>query len=299
MTKTDQYNTWQTFNVFQAKIERKYIPMVYKEINSSLKDFTSYMANVGYQKAASTINTNFDVQGLLTIINDLHKECGGKYGAFVYNQFKNFKRSTGQIHYKRLTLFGVAEDIGQLIVNQIAISLLNNVHGIEASIKDDILHYVELGQINGWAYDKTAKMIEDKVGSKYRSQRIVRTESVKASNMGGMAGAQRTGLLMDKIWINAKDLRVRGNPIGKYPLAEFDHWDMGGQTQPLNQPFHLGSRRTGFASDSLQFPGDPTGAPADIINCRCVAGYIPRRDENGLPIRIAGIPGTFKKPIPA
>lgn len=290
MTLSSQHTAWLKFHVFQAKIEKKYTPVMRRTIGMQITVFNAHAAVVGFDRAASQIYDYFDTAPIMNVVNDIHKECAGKWGAYIYNQYKNVKQ-TGRLiqtkagfHVKRTGSFGVADDIAKQIIQELRLSLLNNVHGITDSIKEDILKYILIGQENGWAYDKTAKEIQDKVGSAYRSQRIVRTESVKASNMGGMAGAKRTGLLMDKMWINAKDKRVRGNPQG--PVTQFDHWDMGGVTLPIDQPFLLGSRTTGGASDSLQFPGDPNGNPADIIQCRCTLGFIPRRDENGLPIRV-------------
>lgn len=297
MTSTDQHTTWLKFHVFQAKIEKKYTPVLQKTIAAQIDVFNAHAKEVGYPQAASKIYDYFDPAPIMTIVNNIHTECAGKWGASVYNQFKNVKSrlmtaADGTMHVKhenrhdlKRSTFNITDDIAKEIVNELRLSLLNNVHGIEDSIKEQILYYIQQGQINGWAYDKTAAEIKDKVGSLYRSQRIVRTESVKASNMGGMAGAKRTGLLMDKVWINAKDIRVRGNPAGK--PTQFDHWDIGGVTIPIDQAFLLGSRTTGNASDSLQFPGDPSGNPADIINCRCTLGFIPKRDSDGLPIRIA------------
>ena len=40
------------------------------------------------------------------------------------------------------------------------------------------------------------------------------------------------------------------------------HQEANGQVQPLKQPFIVGQ-------EELLFPGDPTGSPSTIINCRC------------------------------
>lgn len=309
MTPAQQHTLWLQFHVFQAKLEKKYTPVMKRTIGAQITVFNAHAKVVGYDKAASRIYDYFDPAPIMNVVNDIHFEAAGKWGSFIYKQYVNVKLRTGDILHtvhagnqykqmhaaiqlgikptaiKRVGSFGVSDDIAKQIIAELRLSLLNNVHGITDSIKEDILHWIQVGQEKGWSYDETAKMIQDKVGSAYRSQRIVRTESVKASNMGGIAGAKRTGLLMDKVWINAKDNRVRGNPAA--PESQFDHWDIGGHILPIDQPFLLGSRTTGNASDSLMFPGDPKGNPADIINCRCTLGYIPRRDENGLPIRVA------------
>src|SRR6185436_4857223 len=101
---------------------------------------------------------------------------------------------------------------------------------------DRILYLIQQGAISGYGFEKTAQMVSE-VASIVRARRIVRTESVKAANLAGLRGAQRTGLAMDKEWINARDNRVRGNPLGKYPNAEFDHWDANGQRVPMDAAF--------------------------------------------------------------
>jgi hypothetical protein len=40
------------------------------------------------------------------------------------------------------------------------------------------------------------------------------------------------------------------------------HRDADGQTVPVFMPFQV-------AGEPLQFPGDPSGSPENVINCRC------------------------------
>lgn len=268
MTVTE---TYQKFHIFQAKIENKFVPIVLTAISNSINAFIER----GLKKL-----DDLGIAGkLVPVFNNLYYQCGYSYGYSVYRQFKNVKVAS----------IVTPEDIAREVVNELRLSLLTNVNGIEQTIKDAILSKIQEGQAQGWSYEKTAQQLED-VASIMRARRIVRTESVKASNLSATLGARRTGLAMNKKWISAKDNRVRGNPGGKYPLSEFDHWDMNGQEVPMDRPFFLGGR-TG-TSDELQYPGDPKGNPADIINCRCVVSFVPKRDGNGRAVRIA--PGTFQ-----
>lgn len=262
MTRTEQRSTWLKFSSFQQRIERKFIPIVLQPLQSAVNAFVN--RNL----------TKLDELGLagrlIPVLNNLYYQCGYSYGYSVYQQ------------YKRVKQIVTPEDIAREVVNELRLSLLINVNGIEASVKDAIASKILQGSTNGWSYEKTAGEIQG-VANIVRSRRIVRTESVKGANLSAILGAKRTGLLMNKIWISAKDARVRGNPIGKYPLSEFDHWDMNGRIVGIDQPFFLGSR-TG-ASDELMYPGDPKGQPGDIINCRCVCSFIPQTDEAGRIIR--------------
>lgn len=81
-----------------------------------------------------------------------------------------------------------------------------------------------------------------------RAVRIARTEMLGASNFGNLIGAESTGLELQKVWLTAGDTFVRDR-----------HARLQGQERPINQPF----------SNGLEYPGDPRGDAAEIVNCRC------------------------------
>jgi len=58
---------------------------------------------------------------------------------------------------------------------------------------------------------------------------------------------------LEKMWLATDDSRTRPN-----------HREAEGQRVPVGQPFIVG----GF---ELMFPGDPTGPPQEVIQCRCVS----------------------------
>lgn len=80
-----------------------------------------------------------------------------------------------------------------------------------------------------------------------RARTIARTESTAASQMGVLNGYQQVGVTK-KIWVSTPDSRTRDT-----------HKDLDGVEVPLNQRFPNG----------LLFPGDPSGPPSEVINCRC------------------------------
>ena len=90
--------------------------------------------------------------------------------------------------------------------------------------------------------------------SRSRSQLIARTETVGAYNGGGQA--VRDGLAREKIrtkkgWIATID-----------DLTRDDHKTINGTWVDSDKPFHVGG-------ESLMYPGDPAGSPAQVCNCRC------------------------------
>lgn len=97
-----------------------------------------------------------------------------------------------------------------------------------------------------------------------RAHVVSRTETVSAFNAGSIDTARLLGVDMVKVWEATGDARTRP-----------DHAEAQGQERPIDEPFDVG----GVA---LDVPGDPSGPPEAVINCRCtVVWEIP--DEPELP----------------
>lgn len=98
-----------------------------------------------------------------------------------------------------------------------------------------------------------------------RARTIAVTEVNRAGNSAAYAAALQAermeGVPMVKVWLNSDDRRVR-------PA----HRRADGQEAFLAQPFDVGGSQ-------LLFPGDPTGLPSDVINCRC--GILVREARRG------------------
>ena len=88
-----------------------------------------------------------------------------------------------------------------------------------------------------------------------RGEVLARTEtltalnraSVEAMNQAIDTGAINAGVVT-KVWRTARDNRVRDS-----------HAELDGQTAPID----------GVFANGLAYPGDPSGPPEEIINCRC------------------------------
>ena len=92
--------------------------------------------------------------------------------------------------------------------------------------------------------------------SRMRSRVIARTEAHASANAATQEAAKATGLALKKEWISSQGSRTRD-----------DHDDANGQVVAMNETFSIGG-------EALMFPGDPSGSAANVINCRCAAGYI-------------------------
>jgi HK97 family phage portal protein len=94
--------------------------------------------------------------------------------------------------------------------------------------------------------------------SDYETERIARTTMVGADNRGALEAYEQTGVVHQVAWLAALDTRVRDT-----------HADAHGQIRLLGEQFEVGGEK-------LDHPGDPSGSPENIINCRCALQPIER-----------------------
>ncbi len=109
------------------------------------------------------------------------------------------------------------------------------------------------------SYDKVAKLIEDRVGGTIgadRAEVIARTETHGAMQYGSLMGVQASGAdVRSKEWVAVEDARTRDA-----------HSAADGQVVDIADPFEVGD-------EELDYPGDPSGSPENVINCRCAMVY--------------------------
>ena len=94
-----------------------------------------------------------------------------------------------------------------------------------------------------------------------RAKTIARTETHTAAMTGQQMNMEEAsedlGMEMNKVWISTEDARTRQS-----------HIDADGQTVGMREWFKVGE-------SELYIPGDPDGAPEEVINCRCAVTYEP------------------------
>ena len=92
--------------------------------------------------------------------------------------------------------------------------------------------------------------------ARWSADAIARTETHGAANYGSNEAAAETGLPLRREWLAAKDERTRES-----------HAAADGQIVGMDDPFAVGE-------SFLMYPGDPNAPPEEVVNCRCVLGYI-------------------------
>ena len=155
--------------------------------------------------------------------------------------------------------------------------LINNAGSKIVSVKEELIQYVikyiAKGMDDGLDIRTISANLQKHILSRnfYRWQieRIVRTETTAAANLGSVQAGESSGVIWEKEWISAHDARTRRRPDDK-----FDHYEMDGVKVPKSGKFNV-------QGDFLEYPGDPKGQAANVINCRCSVVVVAKRDING------------------
>lgn len=147
---------------------------------------------------------------------------------------------------------------------------LNTVRNLLVRIPDEVFGDIRRELIEGYNQGQSTKAIAEKINGIFnvtgsenwpnRAQVIAVTEVNGALNAGWFGGAvaQQTqlGQTLAKKWISTHDTHTRP-----------DHKAADGQTVPLLSPFIVGT-------SPLLYPGDKSGPPDEVINCRCTAAVV-------------------------
>ena len=122
-----------------------------------------------------------------------------------------------------------------------------------------------------YSYREMAKAIKEKSKlSMFEAIRIARTESHSAAVFSTQSAvdstAKETGVEFKKYWLNAIDDRTRTGHIAAGETYGPD------SAIGMEEPY-LVAAIEGDEKEELMHPGDPSGSPGNIINCRCVELY--------------------------
>lgn len=146
-------------------------------------------------------------------------------------------------------------------VNQLA-NATNRLVGVGDDLWANARSELTLGMQQGESIPNLAKRVEGAIDTtKGRATTIARTQIVSASNAGSIAYMRSTGETARKQWLATGDARTR-----------LSHQEADGQDVGLDEAFSVGG-------DDLDCPGDESGSPEEVINCRCTMTYSLNDDE--------------------
>jgi HK97 family phage portal protein len=145
---------------------------------------------------------------------------------------------------------------------------------IAETTSENIVRSIANGMAEGQTVPEIIRGITEKAPQILfnRARTIARTETLTAVSIGqGAALKNATSVIPDlkKVWITAKDNRVRGNPDGLYPDSKADHFELHGDVVGANEKF----------SNGLNYPRDTkAGSAAEVVNCRCTVAMVAPED---------------------
>src|SRR5690349_8496997 len=147
------------------------------------------------------------------------------------------------------------DPLGGYAQNVLARSMAH-VRAFSAEVYDTAKKQVTLAMQDGLSIDETAQLIENVAEIKFaKAKTIAQTAVIGAVNGGEWAQmlqlAKQFDTVVTKTWEATEDSHTRPT-----------HAAADGQTVALEEKFHVGG-------SFLNYPGDPLGTPAEIVNCRC------------------------------
>lgn len=195
--------------------------------------------------AADTIGQTIRRDPMMEAVRSIYGRVGGAFAKDVFDGLAGRKQEQNS-----------EEDFTEAMIAWFGVNGIARIAQITNTTTERVQQAVEQAVSNNLSVRETAKRIrQNAIVSKRRAKLIARTEIISASNRGSLMGAQRIGVAQRKEWLATPDERTRPH-----------HRTADGQTRPLNEPFRV-------MGEELMFPGDPSGSPTNIINCRCTLTY--------------------------
>ncbi|GAG68385.1 unnamed protein product, partial [marine sediment metagenome] len=131
------------------------------------------------------------------------------------------------------------------------------IRHIQKTTKKNIAAVIQKGMNEGESHRTIARNIRKngRITTQQRAIKIARTETHTAAVRSVDAGIKATRVEMEKEWVASYDERTR-----------VSHRAADKQKVAQDAKFIVGEI-------ALDYPGDPSGPPATVINCRCVLLY--------------------------
>ena len=240
----------------QYMYERKTYRIVQKHIKKILGEIP--LNNISLSNYQILLYSNITDEKIKEILVDIYKEVGFDYSRRIKKEIdKSTKNVLFTDSFLQDILIFLAGEGGSKIVS------------IRGTLIEDIIKAIQLKLQENATIVELQKAIFEIVNKsqqfyKWQALRIARTETTFASGFAAMRAASQYNFEVTKQWIAATDDRTRR-----------DHRIENGQIVDFNEPFIMAD------GTQMQYPGDPKGTAAQVINCRCTIAFAPKRDKDG------------------
>lgn len=240
-------NYWRSFESQRERWYRRVGSQVADRFNDERKQVLVAFRDGGEALAIRAVDRNED---------DWEK----LYRSVYFSVGEDFARRVLSAFKSQLYDVKFEDDIfTRAVMNWLTTEGARRVVGVSQTTKDQIRRELLAGHALGESMFDLSKRLQSMYQefSNVRAERIARTETISASNLGSQTAAKSTGLPLEKEWIATLDNRTRD-----------PHAAAHGQRRGLDDPYVVGGQR-------LRYPGDTSlGASADnTIQCRCTESY--------------------------
>lgn len=272
--------SWREVYSPSQPLRAKYTTKVRDIIAEQYKAVAEAVKTKGISEAMTMAASITLDERVFSVVSDIHTTVGVFYARRQYIAlsrsitYRAPKKAFRMVVKSRISNFESLWRQG--ISNMLAGHNIRFVDGITESTRESIIKTLQTAIANGWSEERTIDALTNMQVPFVRAQRIVRTETTRAINVGLLLAAASVPFELKKQWITSDDERVRGNPLGLYPSAAFSHYLLHDSAVGLEENF--------FNGEAIGFPCDPKASASNTINCRCVLGFTPVLDRQGRPI---------------
>lgn len=252
------------------------MPIVVGAINYKVRLVMSRLKSGGIDAARNFLQTDLVNERMTEVIKRLYRVVGLKHAQINYMRLKaDAGRKSAPLLMEEKG-FGFNSEWATFILNYLQRYLLDKVTiAINETTREHLLKALNDMVNEGLGVDQMLERLKEWPYKRFQAARIVRTEVNRAANVGSKAQAQTSEYQQWKEWSSVHDNRTRGT----HPEDHANHVALDGVK--INEDDQFTDPRNG---DRLDFPGDPKGSAASVINCRCQALYSIKRDQYGNPI---------------
>lgn len=196
------------------------------------------------------INTTLSIQKVESAINKMTDEWTEVITAAQLTIIEDFGKQT-ELRLKSIKPAECKLDpFSDYVMEWVKLHAAESVVSVLGTLKDDMGKMIAKCIEDGLSVRQTASVIREYYDDRsyQMAMRVARTETASAAGYAQHQTALDLGFTK-KQWISARDARTRDS-----------HSQLDGETRGINERY----------SNGLMYPGDPSGAAGEVINCRCI-----------------------------
>jgi len=251
MARTRRVDIWNAVERTRASYYKSSIRRSRKGLKEQLKPIMEFLPDRIDELTSSVVEALVDEQPIKDMMIDIYYTVGRRFGKAVFGTLTKAEFTDDYFMREVIQAVETAGMRGpdkKLLVKEMSDTTVKEVN-----------HIISAAFEEGQSIQTTAATIQASIKhmTNVRAVMIARTETIRASNIGAMAGADMTGLKLNKEWISTFDDRART-----------DHMAADGQKRAKEDTFYVGG-------EDLQYPADASGSARNTINCRCTLAFIP------------------------